>query len=205
LRYRSDGGYAGEIARVPGFMYFTQTLRLPDGTEQRVPGRPPFAKQPAAWPSGDRPFYGSGESYEIAAYDTSGALTTLIRKTVGARPLTSDAIAQHRAEVMAGAPSDPATRRQWQESVNTAPYPDSVPAYRRVRVDRGGMLWVQEYSLPGADSAAWSIFDRQGTWIADVTIPIEWELLDIGDDYLLILVRDDLDIERIRRHALDRH
>lgn len=105
---------------------------------------------------------------------------------------------------MAGAPADPAVRREWQEILNSVPYPDSFPAYRRMRVDRIGMIWVEDYTPPGADSSSWSIFDAEGRWVSELTVPADWLIMDWGEDYLLVHVRDELDVERVQKHKLNR-
>ena len=204
IRYLDDGTYAGEIATLPGFTSYTYEYETPDGRQIPVNGRPPFAKLPSAWPGEDRLYYGSAEQYEIAVYDSMGSVEMLIRKPVPNQPVTAQLIDIYKTTTMAGAPDDPAQRRLWDQMINRAPYPEAFPAYRRLRVDRLGALWVQGYNLPGADSVTWSVFDRDGQWLSDVTIPEPWQVLDIGADYLLLLVRDELDIERVRRHSLVR-
>jgi hypothetical protein len=67
------------------------------------------------------------------------------------------------------------------------------------------MLWVQDYELPGSDTVTWSIFDVEGHWISELVVPRDWQVLDIGADYLLVLVEDELDIERVRKYSLDRN
>jgi hypothetical protein len=204
VRHDAEGRYAGEIARLPGFTSFTSSWVGPDGAEQRIQSRQPFGPMDAAWPAGDALIYGSADRYELAVYDEAGSLRKLIRRTAPLRPVTADLIAAHKAETMARAPADPATRRSWEESVNSAPHPASLPAYRRIRGDRSRMLWVQEYDVPGDAMVTWSIFDAEGRWLADAALPAAWRVLDIGDDYILALVRNELDVETVRRHPLER-
>lgn len=204
IRYRSDGSYAGELATLPGHVLFTQLYRTPDGSEVEGPGRPPFSPAPAAWAAGDRLIYGPGDRYEIASYDTAGALTMVVRRPQPRLPVTNQIIAADKARIMADAPDDPVARRNWEASIDAAPFPDSLPAHRRIRMDRAGMLWVQDYVPPGEDSVTWSIFDEAGIWQAELTIPADWQVLDIGEDYMLVLVTDELDVERVRRHTLHR-
>jgi hypothetical protein len=48
------------------------------------------------------------------------------------------------------------------------------------------------------------VFGRDGTWQADVVLPADWQLLELGEDYLLVLTQDELDIERVEQHGLHR-
>jgi hypothetical protein len=204
MRYQRGGAYAGEIVRAPGFTTFTRMLELPDGREIKADGRPPFSEQPVAWPSGDFLIYGSNQRYELAVYDTTGALFMLIRRSGPRQALTAEMIEAYKVDAMSRAPDDPATRRRWENDLNTAPYPDSLPAYRRIRVDQTGTLWVNAYGMPGADSTTWSVFDADGRWLSDIVLPEAWQILDVGQDYILALTRDELDIERVQKHRLHR-
>jgi hypothetical protein len=155
-------------------------------------------------PGEGRFYYGSGDRYEIGAYDSVGALRMLIRRPMPDPPVTAESIESYKSEPMARAPDDAAARRLWEEIIEDAPYPESFPAYRRMQIDRVGLLWVQEYDPPRANTVTWSVFDREGQWVSEVTIPQAWQVMEIGADYLLVLVHDDLDIERVQRHALVR-
>jgi hypothetical protein len=204
MRYQPSGAYAGEIVRAPGFTTFTRMLELPDGREVKVDGRPPFSEQPVAWPSGDFLIYGSNQRYELAVYDTTGALSMLIRRSLPRQALTAETIEAYKVDAMSRAPDDPATRRRWENELNSAPYPDRLPAYRRIRVDQTGTLWVNAHGMPGADSTTWSVFDADGRWLSDIVLPEAWQILDIGQDYILALTRDELDIERVQKRRLHR-
>ena len=57
---------------------------------------------------------------------------------------------EYRERILAAAGQDPWGRRDAEERLGSIPFPDSLPAYRRLRIDEAGMLWVQEYDLPGA-------------------------------------------------------
>jgi hypothetical protein len=71
-------------------------------------------------------------------------------------------------------------------------------------VDQTGTLWVNAYGMPGADSTTWSVFDADGRWLSDIMLPEAWQILDVGQDYILALTRDELDIERVQKHRLHR-
>jgi hypothetical protein len=56
---------------------------------------------------------------------------------------------------------------------------------------------VQGYPIPGRDSVAWSVFDRNGSWITDVNLPTGFEVYEIGRDWILGAAQDELGVERI--------
>ncbi|MGH7467632.1 MAG: hypothetical protein ACRENP_06550 [Longimicrobiales bacterium] len=128
----------------------------------------------------------------------------LIRRVVPRRPVTDANIAAYIEERMAEAPNDPAQRGGWETSLRDSPYPDSLPAYRRIRVDRTGALWVQDYDMPGEANVSWHVFDRAGRWLSSVTVPRAWQIQDIGHDYMLVLLTNELDVEVVRKYGLTR-
>jgi len=199
VRFNADGTFAREVAVRPGFMIF--------GNEymgRRSNGRPPFSRPPVAAAHGDDFFYGSADNFEIERFGADGQLRMIIRRAEADRRITSEMIEALKQEQMAAAPADPAVRVAWRRSIDAAPYPDSLPAYRRMRTDRAGNLWVQEYDVPTVPTATWSVFDRDGEWLSNVTVPRAVTLLDIDDDHVLLLARDALDVQRVRQYDLQK-
>ena len=199
LQYDAQGKYIDVLARLPGFESITIEHEL-RGRTIRTEGRRPFARFPLAWTHEDRFYYGSSDRYEIAQYDASRQLRQLIRRVESPRQLTASMIADYKRSQLSDTPER--LRIQTQRSLDNIPFPDSSPAYRRIRVDREGALWVQEYDLPGATTATWSVFDRDGVWLSNIVLPVAARVMDIGRDYILLLERGELDVERIRRYAL---
>ena len=79
-----------------------------------------------------------------------------------------------------------------------------VPAFAGLEVDAVGFLWVAGYRGPGDDRPTYEILDPQGAWVGRVVLPPGAEILEIGFDYLLVLQRDELDVEYVRLFALTR-
>ena len=88
-------------------------------------------------------------------------------------------------------------------SLESVPIPEFLPAIRALRVDSEGFLWVEAFRRLGERVATWSVFDPSDGWLGDLTLEAGLQPLDIGVDYLLVLLRDDLDVEYVR--LLDLH
>ena len=209
LRYTNDGKYARSLGRVPGFTRYVVELPRPGTsgvyrTQLGVPFGPVFV----SWPYASRFYYGSGEQNEIAVFDTSGTVRMLVRRTAPRRVVTSEMAAQYKESRMKSAAAsggDPMRVKSLEDQLNALPaFADSLPPYRRIRVDREGMLWVQDYNLAGEQDVSWSVFDQQGRWLSDVTVPLAWRIVDIGKDYILAVETDSLDVERVRKYQLNR-
>ena len=76
------------------------------------------------------------------------------------------------------------------------PYAESVPAFSQFLVSTAQELWVRAPNLIDAQSAGelfhvplrsstWSVFDKEGRWLTDVSLPPGFQPTDIGSDYIL--------------------
>lgn len=76
------------------------------------------------------------------------------------------------------------------------PYAESVPAFSRFLVSTAHELWVRTPNLIDAQAAGelydvplrsstWSVFDKEGRWLTDVTLPLGFQPTDVGSDYIL--------------------
>lgn len=83
------------------------------------------------------------------------------------------------------------------------PIPTFRPAYGRLFMDRHENLWVETPRALDARTGpvAYQVFDREGRWLGGVTLP-PLQPLEIGDDYVIGLHRDELGVESVRVHRL---
>ena len=66
-------------------------------------------------------------------------------------------------------------------------------------------LWVREYNLRGEEGRAlWTVFDPTGLVLGFVETPPELVIYEIGEDYILGKVRDELGVEYVQVWRLDR-
>lgn len=82
--------------------------------------------------------------------------------------------------------------------------PDYQPAIGSILVDDHGMLWVAEYDLSDAKESVWWIFEHSGVLRAKAILPARFRPMHIGDDFVLGVWRDAIDVEYVRMYALRR-
>ena len=198
-RFAPDGSYAGQILDARGLLLYGSTY-----LDRPVNGRVPFSPVPAAATSGDRFYFGAADAWEFRAFDPHGALRAIVRRADPPRLLTDSMRSAHAREQMASAPADPSLRTEWRRVVDGYPYPDRYPAYRAMRVDPSGNLWIESFAVPGDTTVTWSIFDAQGIWRSEITLPRDVDVLDIGENSILVLARIG-DVHHVRLHRLRRH
>ena len=61
-------------------------------------------------------------------------------------------------------------------------------------------LWVEEYESPTDDFPArlWTVFDPEGRVLGFFETPKDWRIHEIGEDYILVGVQDELGVETVR-------
>lgn len=162
----------------------------------------PFGRTTEAAVIGDRFYAGHTERYEVTRYTPSGGAELILRLDRGPVAVTGDDLARYKAERLEEA--DAAFRQQTARNLEEMPYPGTFPAFADLMVDPDGNLWVLDYSRPGDERRRWVVFAPDGRARGAVETPPALRVLDIGRDYVLGVWQDELDVEHVRLHRLDR-
>ena len=93
-------------------------------------------------------------------------------------------------------------RRQFQ----SLSVPEYFPAFGRIMADAADRLWVREYDLPDVerDAPLWTVFDAEGRVLGFVETPKGLVIYEIGEDYILGKVRDELRVDYVQMWPLAR-
>ncbi|MFW6202522.1 MAG: hypothetical protein ACOC8B_08080 [Gemmatimonadota bacterium] len=121
------------------------------------------------------------------------------------RSVTDEDIARYRERELGRADS-PDGRRRIEAILEARPIPDVFPYFDELTTDRAGNLWVRIYAPPGDTlPRSWWVLDPEGRMIARAEIPRAVQrVLEIGEDHLLGIVRDELDVEHVHMYGLVR-
>ncbi len=147
-----------------------------------------------------------------------GAVTAVFRREVAAREATAALLALHLDGIEqiafpdrdAAAPEDVARLRRMWSGFPRAP---RLPVLRSVHVDATGHLWLQPYYVAGTDPPPFEIHAPDGTWLGSVSLPpgrkrafVEYQApyIEIGDDYVLGVWTDELDVQYVRMYRIDK-
>jgi hypothetical protein len=66
-----------------------------------------------------------------------------------------------------------------------------------------GRIWVQQYRRPGDEiEHRWIGFDRTGRFACRTVVPVGEEVLEFGDDYVLVEDPDSDGVERVSQLRL---
>ncbi len=165
----------------------------------------------------DRMFVGTSDRYEIRVYREDGVLEAIVRRYHVPQPVT-DGDRQRLVQAWRDIWYDRLDNAEIQYVLRTleqSPLPDAFPAFdpqvlddrgRRIGesllVDSDGNLWVAEYRPPGDHLPRWSVFDADGEWLGEFTLPERFTLTDVGSDYLIGVWMDELGVESVRLYDL---
>jgi hypothetical protein len=161
----------------------------------------PFGRSPAAAVYNTQFCFGASDTYEIACYDRNGSLRRVVRRAVPPRPVTSADIEAYQAGELSQI-DDADQRRDAERRYDEMPVPETMPAYTTFMFDGAGDLWVREFTVGEAATWPWTVFDPDGRMLGTVALPADFRVTQIGDDFVLGLWRDDLEVEHVRLYRL---
>ena len=192
---RPDGALRASLGAFPGEEWFSS----PAGP-MAMPH--PFGRSTIAAIWGDHAVVAPTDRYELRAHRSDGTLVRIIRRDHELRSPTRAELDALLAERYADLPEE----RRMGLLAETADMPlvEFFPAFEALRSDPLGYLWVQEYRLPGQDGNFWTVFDPDGRAQGLVEMPSHFDVFEIGEDHVLGVTADELDVERVRIWPLDR-
>ena len=203
VRIAPTGEVLDTLSTQPGTESYFQTGTLPDGMRIVSMTAPLFGRTQVASILGDRAILGSNDRYELQMVDTDGRMARLIRRRVEPRAVTEQMLDAARQERIDQARTAEARARQ-EETMRSIPHAETVPFYERVMGDDEGNLWVQEFTVPGEEPPGWAVYDTDGRLLGSVSMPQGLLPTHIGRDFVLGVVTDEMDVERVRMYTLEK-
>ena len=79
--------------------------------------------------------------------------------------------------------------------------PDRFPSHNALEV-AGGLVWVKHFRRPGDPEHHWLAFDARGNQVARMFLPAPFVVQQLGPDWVLAAITDELGIERLVVHEL---
>jgi hypothetical protein len=202
LRRRSDGLY-----RYANTGEFLDSLGLFPGTERILEIQRTgtgSSVDSTVYAVTDSAFYvGTQDRYAITVHNPDGGLIGSVRRQQDNLTVTPAHIEAFIEQSLTEA-TDDVERRRSRARLSYLPYPESMPAYGRIRVDTDGNLWVEESCAPGDQRPRWTVFDSQHRMLGTVATPVNFTIHQIGSDFVLGRWTDDFDVEHIHLYELEK-
>lgn len=183
-----------------------------------------FGKGPRYAVSGGRLALVDTERFSVRSIALDdGSATWILRRDEPALEVTGEhveAYAELAASLIRGREGMPeGAVEAVKRNARQGPMASTLPVLHSLHLDAVGNLWVEPYSLPGADISPFQVYSPDGTWLGTLAMPsgISFEAapglrngtgpqsgFEIGDDYILGVWRDELDVEYVRLYALEK-
>jgi hypothetical protein len=167
-----------------------------------VMSTPPFARNSIGTARGDRVVVGDQKAFEFQELSASGELLRIIRIPGRVEEVTPQALAGYIESRLVGAP--PEQHPSIRQSLEAMPTPETKPAYGGMLLDVLGNLWVSEWTHSPDLPRWWTVFAREGQWLGQVEAPERFYPWLIGEDWVLGVERDALDVEYVVLYPLER-
>lgn len=128
---------------------------------------------------------GDGTAWEIRTWNQSGRLVRILRVAAPPERVTPELRKAFIDEYFAGNQADYRARTSEQNGFNDpSTYPETLPAFADLQVDRSGRLWVKRYPRPLETTQQWWVFSADAEYLGRVDLPSALIVDDIGHDYI---------------------
>lgn len=191
LHVSADLSTVDTLLVVPGVMYST-----PDSIAQPVL----FGADVVLRAAGDRLIVGTAEDFRFDVRDPNGRLTMRVSWEQEQREVT-DADVHALLESRLSQTTDPAMHARIRRYHRAADVASHMPPYDRIVAGDDGTIWVRSYS-PGGEPSTWRVFSRDGILLARVQMPPQLRIEQAGDDWVLGVWRNELDVESVRLYRV---
>lgn len=193
-----EGGLVDTVAELPHLRRWYGSRGASPGPVQ-VKGRAGAFAEGFAWARSDEPgvrwYDGAGRLVQVARWDEEPApLTPEWRSEM--RRIYEEAYRSRGSEEAFVA----AQLATLEEGLDRHQGP--LPYWDRFLVDRLGNAWLSDYTLPGQAPRRWSVVARDGAVVGWVDLGGVTAILDVTDDRILGVRRDELDVPAVTMFAL---
>lgn len=201
LRVSRTGEVRDTLARVAG----GETVAITAG-QMAVSTTIPFGRDTYRAVHGDRLYLADSERWEVEERDADGALLRRLRRPWTPEPLDEAVVEAHRRRRLERAEAAPDHFRDVQRRMaEEIPYPGTASAFAGLLVDAAGNLWLRRHDDPTDPDAppVWDVLrGEDGAWLGAVTTPAGLRVEEVGEDYVLGVWTDELDVPHVRLHRL---
>jgi len=155
----------------------------------------------------DRIAVADNATFEIRSWDSSGAPREIARVSRAAMPVTPDRIEEIRSWAETARPTSIGTLLPVAEHLDGGELGDSVPHFGDALLDEAGRLWLADYGpseeMRPVQRWHWTVIDRTGVPLARISTGRPHDLLEIGEDYVLVREIDEMHVGRVAMYRFE--
>jgi len=202
-RFRHQTGalrVAGDDSAIDTVLFFRDTeqvsVQLPKGSLSVVP---PLARRAsiAVQPNEARLCIGDQEGPEVSCFGLDGTSFVARWESERVRATADEPAVAAWRDSMGDLYAQKMSRADADKILSQVPAPTEHPPYTELVLDRGGHLWVKTGAADGPESDSYLVFTPAGQAVGPVSVP-HVRILEIGDDYLVGVVRDEFEVQYLQ-------
>jgi hypothetical protein len=146
------------------------------------------------------------ERYEIRQHTMDGRLARIMRVSLAPRAATQEEVTRHKERRVALVRARLGTgSADWMKAeLDKLRAPGLLPTFADLIADAEGNLWAQELRPVGDEPQRWLVFDPGGALLGVMSFPADWEIHQIGADFILVATHDSEGLERLELRGLSR-
>lgn len=146
---------------------------------------------------GDRVFGASGEERAVDVWSADGTRLASIRWDGPPLEVEPGDFEAYREEAFTEAEAE-GYLEMLRDGFDDVPVAETFPALSALHAATDGSLWVRRYDRPGdPEGQRWLVFDSDGRLARRAWLPADTELLEVGPEHIVLLERDELDVESV--------
>jgi hypothetical protein len=195
VRFDRGGSLVDTLGLFPG-----REVHLWEENGRGVMGSPPFARNSVGALWGEGVVIGTQDRFELVDFGLDGEPRLVARLLGLDLTLTPGDLEQYiqdrLGEVSEG--RRPGLRRE----LEAMPVLERKPAYGEILSDEAGNLWIGEWTPYPRAPHRWTILDRDGRWLGSVEISGRFSPHAIGEEWILGVEWDELDVEYVVLYPL---
>ncbi len=188
-----DGSVRDTIAKVEG----RELVRLRRG-DQFLLEAPPFGKAAhmAATPTAF--VVGNAGALEFELHGARLPSPVRVRGPVELE--VSDTGLESEVDALLGPTPSAELRSLIDEMLELMPAPLTYPAYRSIRVDPTGTIWLERFvGASGRDRPRrWTVFSSEHEWLGDLAFPAGFQAFSFAEEQVFGVTRDALGVESVQ-------
>lgn len=167
----------------------------------------PWSPQAVWATNADVVYFGDGRQPQIEGIEPDGSVSSIVQWPATAPRLDPSDNARYSSARSDYLSDKPPYLGEIYADLDVVPLPSHLPEYSGLMVDDRERIWILRYpreaagrtDIPGWAgyqlSQHWAVFDRKGSDVFSIRLPLRHELLAVEDGVFITLYRDELDRE----------
>lgn len=154
--------------------------------------------------AGERVVVLDGDQERLRRFSPAGAELPGGGIAIRGEPLTPDVVARAKQRELGPGANDAAARQWLEVKYGSQVLDDRLPAFRGLRADARGLLWLEGYRADESEAGRYFVFSADARQVATLAVPGGFRATDIGADYVLGVTTDADGVERVALYRLTR-